>query len=177
MKVFEDDGIIQPCEASVFGRVHVLAVEQEKIGELHDLAELARVAYSARIHTDVVSLGGAAAHELEEKVACGSGFTAPEGHSPFGVGIKEAVTVHDVHDFLNRHVCPGHDPCLGGADVHAGPAVLAEGSVAVIAVFRFYDGSVRAGSEAGSAGYAEVFKAEKLGLETLRLRVAAPEAV
>ena len=57
----------------------------------------------------------------------------------------------------------------------SGAAVLADGTVAVVALFGFDHGSVGAHSFTSAARNAEVFKAHQLGREGLRFRVAAPE--
>ena len=124
MQVFSNNDIIHARETPVLLRVHMFAVKEKKIGEINNLAELSHIAYSACIYTDMVTFIGAILHEFNKKISSSGRLTTAEGDTAFRVGIKNIVTVNNIHNFFYSHQLTGHHPGFGRADIYTETAVF-----------------------------------------------------
>ena len=68
--------------------------------------------------------------------------------------IKQAVAVHDAHDFFHGHAFSGHFPRLGGAAFHAEAAIRADRTIPVVHIADLDHGTVRANPFASAAPHA-----------------------
>ena len=82
------------------------------------------------------------------------GLAAAKGHAAAGIVIKQAVAVHDAHDFFHGHAFSGHFPRLGGAAFHAEAAIRADRTIPVVHIADLDHGTVRANPLASAAPHA-----------------------
>ena len=70
---------------------------------LHDLPETHRLANTAGIQAGMVTPASAGVDERDKEIPRRCGLAAAKGHASAGVAVKDAVTVHHLHDLCHRH--------------------------------------------------------------------------
>ena len=130
LQVAQDEGIVLPGELFVLFRVHVLAVEQEKVGQVDGLVEAVLGAEATGIHGDVQALVMGGLHQIEEELPARRGLATAKGHAAAGVLVEEPVLADHFHDVFHGHDTAGHDARLAGTDLGTGAAMGASFRIA-----------------------------------------------
>ena len=138
----------------MFIRIHMFTVEEEQFDLIHDLPEALGFANTTGIQTDVVAPAYGRVEQPQQKRSRRRGLAAAKGHAAAGIVIKQAVAVHDAHDFFHGHTFSGHFPRLGGAAFHAEAAIRADRTIPVVHIADLDHGTVRANPFANAAPHA-----------------------
>ena len=154
MQILEDEHIVEPGQTFMFIRIHMFTVEEEQFDLIHDLPEALGFANTTGIQTDVVAPAYGRVEQPQQKRSRRCGLAAAKGHAAAGIVIKQAVAVHDAHDFFHGHAFSGHFPRLGGAAFHAEAAIRADRTIPVVNIAGLDHGTVRANPFASAAPHA-----------------------
>lgn len=173
----ESAASILPGELFVLFRVHVLAIEQEKISQADGLVKSVLRAEATGIHRDVQALVMGGLHQIEGELPARRGLAAAKGHAAAGVLVEEPVLADHFHDFFHGHDTAGHDARLVGTDFGTGAAVGALFRIAAhLAAFQRHHGAVGTDLRTGAAAHTQVIEQQHLRRELLRFGIAAPQA-